>query len=102
MKYKIETLDARHNGWSIWKYRIRLAGTMQENIRLYHKIRQWLWEVYGPGCERDFYMEWVAAAKGYELAESVWAWHTEDGSQKFLYLRDDAIMSSVIMQFDPN
>lgn len=101
MKYKIETLDARHNGFGSWKYRIRFKDITPVNVRNFHRIRRWLWECYGPGCERDLYTEWQMACKGYEVAEAVWGWHSDDG-QKFIYLRDDAIMSSIILQFDPN
>jgi hypothetical protein len=102
MKYIIETLDARHNGWGIWKYRIRFKDTTSNNIRSFHTIRRWLWECYGPGFERDLYTEWQTANLGYEEAASVWSWHSEYNSRKFIYLRDDATMSSVILQLGPN
>jgi hypothetical protein len=87
---KLETLDGRHALSSFFSHRARMMGTSE--IVLFIQIRNWCWENYGPGIDRDTY--W--ALQYHDITDQLlgfepqWAWHSED-SKRYIYLKEEVL-----------
>jgi hypothetical protein len=79
MSLSLEKLDARHALFPHYSHRVKYSGDQKQ----YVITRNWLWESYGPGLEREL---WYVTCYE-EVAVPEWAWHT-DGRTNFLYLKD--------------
>ena len=88
MNYKITKLDRRHNGYSFYKYSIS-PNTVDliKGAELLIKVRNWLWETYGPSAEL-----------GLTKRGAIWAWDTEFNNRR-LYLQSDAELTMFKLKF---
>ena len=74
---KFQVLDRRHKGYGAFAYRIEITGLSKTGkIEEFHKIRTWCWETFGPGIERDEYMDSTASSR--------WAWHVDRDSSYYI------------------
>lgn len=75
-------LDARHAAHDCFKYRVEITGGVDERVRKYIELRNWCWEMWGPGRERDYAMFGQCPQ---------WAWHTPNDrlATLFIYLLSD-------------
>jgi len=54
---------------------------LEDKLR-YFEWRNWCWDTWGPGLERDMAVEWNSKAWGDEVK---WAWHTNDGAKRLYF-----------------
>lgn len=72
----IITLDRRYNGYSNFRYRASISAD-----RDYCEVREWCWEVFGPGCE----LEAIMARPG-----NVWCFdYVDSPRRRYVYLKGD-------------
>lgn len=85
---KLEKLDRRHTGHSLFKFRAYIIGRHDGNK--FAEIRNALWEAYGPSSERD--LNGWCGPNGTQINPH-WAWHIETTSagsfHYYLYLTSD-------------
>ena len=101
MKFKITRTDRRHTANQIFRYYVEpayeIGASKDERITAFKELREWCWESFGPGCERDFVVLRPIAVgdDGQCQMASVerWAWlTTTDASQELrIYLKEDAM-----------
>lgn len=92
MKLKIKKTDGRYAGHNIFAYVVDVKAGSQGFPSLYrlinlHEVRQWCWTTWGPGCEREHYLE-MLRLKHHEGLNEHWCWHTDYGETK-IYLRTE-------------
>lgn len=80
----LQKLDGRHSLSHFFTHRARLIGI--DDIHKWIEMRNWLWENYGPGLERD--TVWLVHYKKLECPQ--WAWHVDD-RKYYLYLKDEVL-----------
>lgn len=85
MTARLEKLDGRHVLSSEFSHRVRWYGT--DSVKEFVTARNWLWENYGPGVERDFY--WLKRFPEHGISPE-WVWHVDDRTY-FLYLKDSVV-----------
>ena len=105
MHYIVETLDGRHTGHELWKYRLYVTQFLlnqfsNERFRYYHVLRTWMAEQYGPSCERDFYTTTAHALKGHEIFDPPWCWHVDrEKSYLYIYVKSDEVLSNIQLKW---
>lgn len=85
---KLEKLDGRHTGHEIFKYRIWMNGPQQDRTTEFLNLRQWCWDTWGPGCERDIQRQ--------VFLNPHWAWHHDENAawgNLYIYLADDQALT---------
>ena len=81
-QFTITHLDRRHRGHSLFSHYITAIWTSQLEDRLkFFEWRNWCWQTWGPGWERDLAIEFVSNT--YTVAR--WAWHTDDRPRKLYF-----------------
>jgi len=86
---QLEKLDGRHALSTFFSHRVRLGTS---DIAVYIQIRNWCWENYGPGIDRDTF--W--AIQYHEVMDKLdgfnpkWAWHKDD-RKYYIYLKDELL-----------
>jgi hypothetical protein len=91
MTFKVTTLDRRHSGYPFMKYMlepIEWPPSDDSSISGFKKLRMWMWDQFGPGCELDF-IQLHATGTGLEAME-LWAWRTSAKGHRKIYLKSDA------------
>lgn len=87
---KLETLDGRHSLNTFFTHRAKLMG--QDNAPKFVEIRNWLWEQYGPGLERDtvWIMKYQNVQGKIPEFKTTWAWHIDD-RKYYLYMKEEIL-----------
>jgi hypothetical protein len=81
MSIVISKLDGRHAGHILFSHRAEIIGTWIERDQEFVQVREWCWETFGPGVERDL----IHAKK-----DSKWGWHLNQSPAKYyIYLKDE-------------
>lgn len=76
----LQELDGRHSGHGTFTHRVRISGPKQEKIDMFHRVRTWCWETFGPSTERDTYTSANVTAP--------WAWHLDSQHYiPYIYLK---------------
>jgi hypothetical protein len=81
---RIQKLDKRHAGRLSFAYFVEPDATAYDKLVVLQQWREWCWENFGAGCERDL---------AFRLRDSHtlrWGWDTEHGHCR-LYLTEDAL-----------
>jgi len=81
----LEKLDGRHALSDSFSHRVKWRGT--DHAKDFINARNWLWENYGPGVERDLY--WLQQFPEYDI-DPKWVWYVDDRTY-FLYLKDGLV-----------
>jgi hypothetical protein len=82
---KLEKLDGRHALVTVFTHRAKLAG--MDNVTKFIEIRNWLWEHYGFGVERE--IVWIVKYHD-DAIKPKWAWHVED-RKYYLYMKEEVL-----------
>jgi len=83
MAINIQKLDARHNGHWYFTHRVEISGNWDQRREQFVQMREWCWENFGPGVERDLVDH---------KPETKWAWHVHDRPTGFyIYLKDELL-----------
>jgi hypothetical protein len=81
--FRVSPLDRRHKGHKYFSHYVMPIWTMHLEDKLrYFEWRNWCWDTWGPGLERDMAVEWNSKAWGDEVK---WAWHTDDGAKRLYF-----------------
>ena len=101
MKLKVTKTDRRHSANHIFQYYVEpeygLPSGRDGRIELFKELRVWCWEMFGPGCERDFVVvrPVPVGEDGQCRMDSVerWAWLTTSYEKQELriYLKEEAM-----------
>ena len=100
MKFKIIKTDRRHTAHHVFQYYVEPAYELgigrDERITAFKHLREWCWESFVPGCERDFVVihPVPAGTDGQCQMASVerWAWLTtvDTKSELRIYFKGEA------------
>ena len=83
MQIHISPLDGRHAGNRMFTHRAEILGPWDQRRHNFVEMRQWCWESYGPGVERDL---------SHCLPDTKWAWHVgENPSSYYIYLKAEQL-----------
>ena len=102
MKFKVIKTDRRHTAHQVFSYYVEPAYELgvgrDERIELFKELRQWCWEAFGPGCERDFVVLHpvpVGTLGQCRMASKErWAWYsTTESNQELRIYFNEAEMS---------
>lgn len=108
MNFKLVTLDARYRGSNRFKYRLEFShnyAPRNGTIRDFQTMLEWLWDSYGPGCDRDHYrylLENMQLNNETDLEEKgpQWSWHINQKEEvSFLYIRTNEILSHIKLKW---
>jgi hypothetical protein len=98
--FEIVKLDGRHAGHKVFTHYIvpNLAygpvwGQLVEDKIRFFKWREWCWETWGAGLERD-----VAIEFSNDIHEVWWAWHIDDRIKR-LYFRTEKELDWFILKW---
>jgi hypothetical protein len=72
MKFFVTKLDRRMNGYGTFSHRLDFTGNYVDGRTNLQRVREWLWENYGPGAEYD-----VARMEGLK-----WGWDTDEYNRR--------------------
>jgi len=91
MKFKIQKLDGRHNGYRLFTHRVEVIGDLinyrLDRLENFLKLRSWCLESFGEGCERDIYEDFYYRQK--TKHNEFWAWHfTGTHDAFYIYLTE--------------
>lgn len=88
---KIVKLNRNYNGYGKFTHRVEFwdnSAKREYRIRQYLRIREWLWERFGPSGEQQ-----LAGTHNFNGTEPKWAWC----SDKFVvYLKDEALTTFML------
>jgi len=111
MKFTITKLDGRYTGSSWYKYRIEFISILygydarKDRAQQYQEMLEWLWETYGPGCERDhkkFFAFKDENTTGPEARKNgpKWAWFVDSKSGlPYIYIVGDETLSHIQLKW---
>jgi hypothetical protein len=78
-----QKLDGRHSAHRDFSHRAEIFGPWDERRTQFVEIRDWCWENFGPGIERELRDQ---------KPEAKWAWHiSESPSGYYIYLKDEML-----------
>jgi len=84
-KLKIHKLDRRHKGCLRFSHYITYSyGYLLNDKLLFYKLREWCWNNFGPGLERDAFIELVDSMD----EKPVWAWHVYDDTKRIYFVSE--------------
>jgi len=85
MELRVETLDGRHALNTLFTHRVAVKG--QNRARDFVQLREWCWEMFGPGVERT--LVWHTREDDRTLKYR-WCWHVPDSENtQYLYFREE-------------
>jgi hypothetical protein len=84
-KFKLQKLDRRMNGNHLFSHRINVYWNED-----FLKIRHWIFENFGPGCELELFQINQHLELGY-----TWAWRSDDYRRE-LYLNHEQLSAFVL------
>lgn len=70
---KITVMDKRHKGYKRFAYYVVPTS---DSMATFVDWREWCWETFGPGTERDF---------SSNRPDSQWAWHSVEGYYRIYF-----------------
>jgi hypothetical protein len=81
-KFNLQKLDRRHTGYNQFTHYISPIWQSQLNDKLeFLKWRNWCWETFGPGMERDMALD--LGSKQFDVCQ--WAWHTHENAKRIYF-----------------
>lgn len=90
MKLQLERLDGRHNASRVYTHRVWIQGMSHDRKQSYIQLREWCWENFGPGCERD--LIWYNKSSTYR-----WAFHFDQKSEApYIYLKEEVLTAFML------
>ena len=90
MQLQLERLDGRHNASRVYTHRVWIRGSGAERKKMYIQLREWCWETFGPGCERD--LIWYNDSSSYR-----WAFHFDQKSEApYIYLKEEVLTAFML------
>ena len=91
MQFLIEKLDGRHNASLVFTHRAWIRGTGHaERKQNFIQMREWCWETFGPGCERD--LVWYNGNITYS-----WAFHYDQRQGSlYIYLKEELLTAFLL------
>ena len=110
MLFNIVHLDRRYRAKSNFDFRLefplfirgQFAVTNMGKFQNYQIMREWMWENYGPSCERDLYNE-IYQISGNQTKFTKWpkwAWHYDTtDNQPFIYIADKEMLSHIQLKW---
>ena len=84
-RYRIQKMDRRMNGYGVFSHRIKVYWNED-----FLKIRHWIYENFGPGCELELFEINQHLGLGY-----TWAWITSYGRRE-IYLNEDQLSAFIL------
>ena len=81
MELKVETLDGRHSLHTLFTHRVLVKG--QDRQKNFVQLREWCWEMFGPGIERS--LAWHMRDDDKTLKYR-WCWHIDPANEYLMYL----------------
>jgi hypothetical protein len=84
-KFKLQKLDRRMNGNHLFSHRIKVYWNED-----FLKIRHWIFENFGPGCELELFQ--INQHLGLRYT---WAWRSDD-SRRELYLNEEQLSAYIL------
>jgi hypothetical protein len=85
VKITLQKLDGRHSLSTFFSHRAKMIG--MDGCAEFVEIRNWMWENYGPGLERE--TVWTLNYFK-EIPVPVWAWHVDD-RKYYIYMKDEVL-----------
>jgi hypothetical protein len=90
MKLQLERLDGRHNASRVYTHRVWIYGSDFDSKKNYIDLREWCWETFGPGCERD--LIWYNKSSSYR-----WAFHhSQKSDSMYIYLKEEVLTTFML------
>lgn len=82
---RVVKLTRQYSGHGFFSHRIEFYGRDREmRLRQWIRIRNWLWQQFGPSAEQEF------AREGYfDGQQPKWAWDSEKSA---IYLKEEALV----------
>ncbi len=77
-------LNRNYNGYGFFSHRVEFYGSQEYRIRRWIRVRNWLWQNFGPSAEQAF-----ARAEYFDGAQPKWAWDSDKSS---IYLKEEALV----------
>jgi hypothetical protein len=113
MKFLTTKLDGRYTGSSWFKYRLEFIAEVhtygydgrKSRAKQHQQMLEWLWENYGPGCERDY---WKFMSFTDETTTSLearkngprWAWFVDQKNNiPYIYVVDDTTLAHIQLKW---
>jgi hypothetical protein len=86
---EIRKTDKRHTGHEYFGYVLEIKsnlGKFDRQLRFseFNEVRNWVWETYGPSCERE---HWLNMNTRFPVNPH-WCWHTEFNELKIYFSTD--------------
>ena len=78
----IVKLNRNYNGYGYFSHRVEFYGGPQVRIKQWIKVRNWLWQQFGPSAEQA-----LARPDYFDGEQPKWAW---DSDKSAIYLREEA------------
>jgi hypothetical protein len=79
---KVQRLNRSYNGHDRYTHRIEFyGGGSQLNQMRYVRVRNWLWEQFGPSAELNLARDWIFGAV------PKWAW---DADKSCIYITEES------------
>ena len=86
----LEKLDRRHSHSYYYSHRVWVSGLDDERRQDYAHIREWCWETFGAGCERDL----VKRDNHYKYR---WVFHCgQRNKDLYIYLKDELLTTFLL------
>lgn len=79
---RVVKLTRQYNGWQYFSHRIEFKGNSDRRIRQWVRVRNWLWNQFGPSAEQA-----LARADYFDGIQPKWAWDSEKSA---VYLDQEA------------
>lgn len=110
MRFVSITLDGRYTGNNWFKYRIEFMtnryghDARKDRAQQHQEMLEWLWENYGPGCDRD-YWKFIAYDNYFPGAfpdknGPRWAWYYDVKEHTpYIYIVDDTVLSHIQLKW---
>ncbi len=77
-------LNRNYNGYGYFSHRVEFYGSQEYRIRRWIRVRNWLWQNFGPSAEQAF-----ARAEYFDGTQPKWAWDSDKSS---IYLKEEALV----------
>jgi len=84
MKFRLSKLDGRYAGNREFSHRVSFVGEWRDRSEQFVKMREWCWEMFGAGVERNLV---------YCKPNTRWAWHIDESptTAYYIYLKEESL-----------
>jgi hypothetical protein len=103
MKLIVEQLDGRHKGHGHWTHRVQFVrdgygyAAREAVTKDFVETRNQLWELFGPGCDREELYMISRSIKDIPAPE--WGWWTDTrGNVPYIYFKRGPILTWFLMR----